>query len=215
MPRYPKFQADARLSFIVATYKPDAASNMVPERPTMGLCSERDDRSCVLCLDHLRHRVFGPGFPLTVLSCLVHNCAFTLYPPGFTPYGRKSVAPVAPDGSAVVQAPAEAHALTETVFEAAVDAAQGVAWARECPGGTAKWWGTQGRHLDRALDLCGVAPAPAPAAVSDARTPHGIRCTNPTWTLTFRACKLFFHNGPDGSWRQGCGSIESQSGLKS
>ena len=112
----------------------------------------------MLCLDHLRTRKTGPCFALTVLRCLTHNRAFTLYPPGFVPYGRVAVAPVAPDGSAVVQAVVDAQAFAGTLFDAALDAAQGEAWPRQCEGGTDRWWGRQCRHVDAALSICGVAP---------------------------------------------------------
>ena len=142
-------KADARFPFITATYTPDASGELVPARPDVGPCSARDDVPCAVCLDHLRQRSTGPCFALTVLRCLTHHFAFTLYPPGHVPYGRAAVVPV------VAMA---------TLFEAAADAAQGTAWARECPGGTSKWWGTQGRQVAVAVRLCGVLPALDPAA---------------------------------------------------
>jgi hypothetical protein len=117
--------------------------------PDVGPCSRWDDRLCSVCLDHFRQRSTGPCFDLAVLRCLMHEFGFTVYPSGHVPYGRVSVVPVA--------GPA-------TVFEAAQDAAQGKPWARQFPGGTSKWWGTQGRHIGVAVAICGVAPALDPAA---------------------------------------------------
>lgn len=135
---------NARLAFITATYTPDASGELVPARPDVGPCRAWDARPCVICLDHLRERSTGPCFALTVLRCVTHHFAFTLYPPGHVPYGRVAVVPVVG---------------TATLFEAAADAAQGKAWARECPGGSSKWWGTQGRHVAAAARLCGTSPA--------------------------------------------------------
>jgi hypothetical protein len=98
------------------------------------------------------------------MRCLTHRLGFTLYPPGHVPYGRVAVAAVAPDGRAVVEAGPEVPAGTATLFDAALDAAQGTAWARQSSGGTAKWWGTQGRHIEIGVGVCGVAPALGAAA---------------------------------------------------
>jgi hypothetical protein len=50
------------------------------------------------------------------------------------------------------------EAFEDTLFEAALDAREGRAWARnsdcEIP---ERWWGTQGRHLGLALGLLGIS----------------------------------------------------------
>lgn len=112
----------------------------------------------MLGVDHLRERKTGPCFPLTVLVCETHEVGFTLYPPGHVPYGRAQVAPVAPDGRAIVDLPRGAEAFEETVFKAAVCASKGAAWDRERAGGSEWWWGTQWRRQAVAVRICGVAP---------------------------------------------------------
>ena len=129
-----------------------------PALPEVGPCSSRDQEACVLWVDHLRERKTGPSFPLTVLVCGTHEVGFTLYPPGHVPYGRVSVAPVAPDGRTIIDGPSGAQAFEGTVFAAALDASRGAAWDREREGGSDRWWGTQGQRVALALRICGVAP---------------------------------------------------------
>jgi hypothetical protein len=59
--------------------------------------------------------------------------------------------------------PSAARAFAGTVFDAAIDAAQGLAWQREAQlelpeDGMNRWWRTQNRHLALATRLLGVAP---------------------------------------------------------
>lgn len=126
-----------------------------------------EEEPCLLRVDHRRKRKTGPCFPLTVMRCEVHDCAFTLYPHGHVPYGRRAVAPVGPGGEPVAdvkpeqdKTPAqdEGSAWRGTLFAAALDAAGGRAWARAAKGGTDTWWSTQGRLLDLALEVLGQAP---------------------------------------------------------
>jgi hypothetical protein len=90
--------------------------------------------------------------------CGTHEVGFTLYPPGHVPYGRVSLAPVAPDGRTIIDGPRGAQAFEGTVFAAALDASKGMAWDREREGGSDRWWGTQGQRVALALGICGVAP---------------------------------------------------------
>lgn len=46
---------------------------------------------------------------------------------------------------------------TGTVFEAAVDAADGTPWPRDAPGGTDWWWSSQNRMLGLGLRLLGLS----------------------------------------------------------
>lgn len=50
-----------------------------------------DGRACDVRRHGLRARKCGPGHALTVVRCRVHALAFTLYPMGWTPYGRAPV----------------------------------------------------------------------------------------------------------------------------
>ena len=97
---------------------------------------------CRVKVHHERERKTGPCFPLTVARCATHGHAFTLYPPGHVPYGRKSVVPASVDEGRLLlrakgefpsdeMAGAEDIAWESTVFVAATDAAGGRAWPRE------------------------------------------------------------------------------------
>lgn len=149
---------DARRPFVVTPYHADAAGRMVPVLPASCWSSGAGDLPCRVTPHSWRGRTTGPGFPVRVATCPVHGAYFTLYPPGHAPYQRKPLAPVAPDGSPIAGRAEGARGFEGTVFDAALDAADGVAWARECPGGTDRWWGTQCRQVERATMLCGVAP---------------------------------------------------------
>jgi hypothetical protein len=90
-----------------------------------------------------------------VARCAVHEVAFTVYPPGHFPYGRRALAPCTPAG----QEPSEPERdWSETVFAGAVDATQDQPWPREAIGGSDRWWSTQGRLLRLGLCLTGTHP---------------------------------------------------------
>ena len=143
----------ARPSFIVTPYEPAGDGRLVPHLPLDGPCRLAGG-ACRLRVHHVRERSTGPCFPLTVVRCETHGRAFTLYPPGHVPYGRVALVALAPNGEAV----RGAEPFAGTLFDVAKDAAQGVAWSREQPGGSDRWWGTQGRRLERAARLTGVVP---------------------------------------------------------
>jgi len=132
----------------------------VPDRCIQGV--ENETGACHLVVHHWRNRKTGPEFPLLVLQCRTHGVAFTLYPLAHVPYGRVAVAPVDTDGRLL---PAEGDSSTEppsiweeTIFGAAQDAAEGVAWPRKednCPeaGGSPR---TQRRRIELAADVLGL-----------------------------------------------------------
>jgi hypothetical protein len=68
---------------------------------------------------------------------------------------------VAPDGKPIHgEGDRQRTDFTQTVFEAALDAKQGQAWARESDSyhdPPERWWGTQGRHLRLTARLVGLA----------------------------------------------------------
>jgi len=66
--------------------------------PTMCVYATDGGAACQVTLHHWRDRKTGPAFPVAVLRCATHGRAFTVYPLGHFPYGRSSLAPVAPDG---------------------------------------------------------------------------------------------------------------------
>jgi len=147
--------------FIVTSYVPDACGQLAAELP--GECPLSEGASglpCRLRIDHRRVRKTGPRHPLAVVVCRTHGRGFTLYPPGYAPFRRQPVLQSAPDGR---PAPGDGGdggdgELTDTVFEAAVDAKAGRAWSRMTEDDPPeRWWSTQGRHLDFAARLVGVA----------------------------------------------------------
>ena len=146
--------------FIVTPYVPGPDGRLTARIPSCcPVGCESGEAGCRLWVEHHRDRKTGPQYPLTVLKCSTHGCAFTLYPPGYAPYRRQAVLQVAPDGQPIHGAgePQQTD-FGGTVFEAALDAKRGQPWARES--GTEqpeRWWGTQGRHLRLAARLAGVA----------------------------------------------------------
>jgi len=119
---------------------------------------------------HFRPRKTGPEHPLAVARCAIHGAAFTLYPAGFAPYQRLPTMRLAPDGTTLEpdrsspQDPLDAsfHA---SLFEAALDARQGRAWARDSaalPSANTsrtpdRWWSTQCRYLSTAESLLALS----------------------------------------------------------
>jgi hypothetical protein len=118
-------------------------------------------------------------YALTVVRCLAHKYTFTLYPPAHFPYGRSAIAPVDSAGS-TVRVEDSRDAWRATVFKAAVDANESLAWRRgytnqEKQRDIARkhegqppiarkrsvgrgCWSTQERALSRLLRVLGLAP---------------------------------------------------------
>jgi hypothetical protein len=98
------------------------------------------------------------------MRCRTHAIGFTLYPPGYTPWGRKPwvCEGVVAKGEDEVEDNAEWF--RNTYFEATLDAAQGVFWPREktsdsdfaIPSDL-----TQECHLSRAIRLLGINQEPS------------------------------------------------------
>jgi len=127
---------------------------------------------------------------LAVARCSVHGLGFTLYPLGYAPYRRQQVLKLAPDGTADR---AGAGGLREeferTVFDAALDGAEGRPWARdsddEIPD---RWWSTQGRHLRLAARLLGmIAPERLRDRIAAALSVSGLRQREGAVAKGFRA----------------------------
>jgi len=108
---------------------------------------------CAVARHHLRSRLTGPQHDLIVVRCRTHQRAFTLYPPGFVPYGRVPLMLRSPNGGTAVDLGAE------TLFSAATDAAAGTIWPESDP----RFWNvggvrsTQRRRVARAALLLGIA----------------------------------------------------------
>ena len=116
-----------------------------------------------------------------VPRCRVHGRAFTVYPPGHTPYGRLPLLKIALDGTEIASEVPEpipaatdgpAAPLTQSPDATRLGdvrrASLGQAGARFADGGSDFWWGTQSRHIAFSLALLGVLPE----LDSDARFAH-------------------------------------------
>lgn len=137
----------------------------MPAMPSMCISELACDTTCRLVIIRFRERKTGPCFPLAVVCCAPHGTTFTLYPPGFAPYLRQPVVTCAPDGSKVAMDSAEPPSdplrasFAGTLFDAALDAAEGIAWER-CSSQNAIpdfYWGNQGRRLEETSRIVGVA----------------------------------------------------------
>lgn len=167
--------------FVVTGYHAGDDGRLVPCLPVeCPLGASGDGGVCVVGLHHWRERKTGPEFPLAVVACSAHRVCFTLYPPGFVPYGRTRMAPVDLQGQRMAHAAEptdpDSDAATEgassaspsrgepawelTWFRASMDAADGIPWPRRdsAQGGRGGSWRTQGRHLELAARLLGVSP---------------------------------------------------------
>jgi len=181
MPVYGGEGESARKNFFVVTaYRFEPGAEPTPDLPSTGPCREWDGEPCRIKPHHLRDRKTGPRFSLTVVQCKTHRRAFTLYPHGHVPYGRRAIAPVGPDGSPLADpAPqrrgeSRARRFAHTYFDAALDAAEGRAWPRPPAGDGGPSWGVQGRHLHRSTDWLGVAPASPPRRTETLATALGV-----------------------------------------
>jgi len=169
----------ARRPFIVTAYALGDGGEFMPVMPLacMAEGAGSDGDPCRIWLHHRRPRKTGPGFPLTVVECRTHGVAFTLYPPGYVPYGRVAIAPVDPEGRLLHESTehgalevggsvdddsdagpvARSLAWSSTLFRAAQDAAQGLPWPRVASG--CDCWRTQGRWIVLGATILGLMSA--------------------------------------------------------
>ncbi|NOY27214.1 MAG: hypothetical protein GXP62_15200 [Oligoflexia bacterium] len=61
------------------------------ELPHRAPCATGSDMLCEITEHGSRERQTGPEHPLTVIQCKTHGRFFTIYPPGFVPFGRKQL----------------------------------------------------------------------------------------------------------------------------
>ncbi len=147
--------------FITSTYRlsPGDAPKVI--LPTRCPWFREGDEECRVVLDFHRERKTGPEFAIAVARCPTHEHAFTIYPPGHVPYGRKRVAPVDQDGHVLRRGKGEPGAgepaWEQTIFIAATDAAEGRAWARSSPSDDDWRRRTQGRWLVLGATLLGLS----------------------------------------------------------
>lgn len=139
-----------------------------------------------------RVRKTGPCIALAVARCRTHAVAFTLYPPGYVPYGRVRVMPVDLAGRAV-WTPSGSRSWAGTLWEAASDAADAKRWPKEGTEPTSRR--TQGRRLEQASTLLGLSLW----LDASMRERLGAALDVPTLTLV-KVCKTSLHAG--GSWTE-------------
>lgn len=156
-----EIRPSARRFFVTTGYFPGGGGVLEPAIPTTCPQASSRGKHCEVRRHFIRPRKTGPCFPLTVARCYTHGCSFTLYPPAFGPYLRAPVLQLAPDGTAPLpekRAPQGLEAFEGTLFQAALDGERRQAWARNSRAGVPdRWWSTQGRQLDLALRLLGIA----------------------------------------------------------
>ena len=146
--------------FVITPYYIESDGKMSPVVPAECPCHSKDKRPCKMVKNHDRDRKTGPMFPIRVMHCSTHGINFTLYPPGFVPYGRTKLGPVELDGMPSSQSfCVESYA--GTYFDAAIDAADGKPWPRESFDGSLKpRFTTQCRHIERIMQLLAINQNP-------------------------------------------------------
>jgi hypothetical protein len=118
---------------------------------------------CKVVKDGWGHRDTGPCHPLRRVRCH-HGPGYRLYPPGYGPYQRASVAPADSAGELVRVGDWEALgkpgmlAWCRTVFAAVLDAAKGKGWSRESPANDPRRRRTQRRYMELCATLLGLSP---------------------------------------------------------
>lgn len=140
-------KTDAKRKFITTGYARTDSGEVEATLPTM--CAHGGDgQSCQVRRHEKRERAFGPGYPLQVVVCVTHQVCFTLYPYGWTPWGRRPVL-------AMQRRRAAWH---KTVFLAAVAAATGQLWPEEAGIEDGSWHraSTQRRQIMRAGHILGL-----------------------------------------------------------
>lgn len=144
--------------YVISEYHADENGRYRPDLPDHCPLHADTDCPCAIRVQHYRNRQYGPSFPLLVAKCKTDKRSFTIYPPGYTPYERHPLAPVAPDRD-LIERDSDSPFFADTYFEAAIDAAHSDFWPCESLSGSlAPRRITQKRHLDRAALILGVAP---------------------------------------------------------
>ena len=111
------------------------------ELPGSGPCAEGARSQCQLKEHGHRWRKTGPDPDLVVVRCKTHGCFFTIYPPGYVPYGRQRL-PTAAAEATTAPAVQAASAAADFVVQRWPD------WA-DPDGVEPAWASTQWRQLKR------------------------------------------------------------------
>jgi hypothetical protein len=150
--------------FVSSSYAYDAEARQWTVVSQLDHCAKNEidpNASCHIVKGRQRARKAGPGHPLWLFKCHVHNCWFTVYPPGWVPFGRRSLVDLDPKGEAVISR----NCWESTAFGATVDQHEKKIWPQCIAGmlafqakgfysyGTRK---TQLRHLHGATLIFGL-----------------------------------------------------------
>lgn len=100
---------------------------------------------CEISFHRWRKRKRGPGIALACYLCDEHGCSFTVYPPGWLPYGRRPMVHVSLAGVDIGGIAAGVEGWVETAVGAAVDAAAQRLWPVSA-GGAREWEARYGRE---------------------------------------------------------------------
>ena len=148
--------------YVATPYTADSDGIYTAELPTRCPRPPLPGQPCDITVNHRRERKTGPCIPLFVVHCATHKISFTLYPPGHVPYGRKSITAIALDESPCINTTGKDR-FGGTLFEAALDAAEGDPWAYHYqPDKTGSSFNTQTAHIQRALAMFGLDGAREP-----------------------------------------------------
>ena len=139
-------------------------------------------KDCKLREHGWRRRSTGPEHPLRILRCHDHEIFFALYPPGFTPYSRRLLAPVDESGDLLPVEDEREPSVQRwrgTLLDAALDAAAGERWVRDDePGPCSKpLYATQVRWLVRLERLFGLVREQSASVVEAIRQALGLSLT--------------------------------------
>jgi hypothetical protein len=148
---------ERRQPFAQVAYRVDEGGTLVAELPAHCPGHGTSD-GCRVVARFRRSRGQGPAHALVVAHCREHERSFTLYPPGWVPYGRRPTCVVTPAGYAV-----RSESVAGTMLAAAKDAEAGRLWPRSGAALDANVHRTQGRQLVLASLLLGVCPSLAEA----------------------------------------------------
>ncbi len=87
-------ESAAARPFLSAPYVADETNRMSPSERIDQCPWASEGESCKIRKHDWRRRKSGPSIGLRVLRCLTHGHDFTVYPPGYVPYGRQVLVPV-------------------------------------------------------------------------------------------------------------------------
>ena len=129
---------------VTAAYFFDRIGRLRPERPKR--CARLDGGGeCRISFHRWRLRKCGVEHALACFICLKHACSFTVYPPGWLPFGRRPLVHVTASGFEVGGLGDGAEAWRETVFGGAVDASAKRLWPLTASG-SKEWEDRHGRE---------------------------------------------------------------------